>query len=102
MRRTIAGFLLRFTRDLGLHRRVRHTRLTAFVAWIEARYTLFFKSLLPTGNRGCRGIQRRHDLAVSLSVHQCQNEPSPEFRQAIFATRPAYSTRFVVHRSLPA
>ena len=49
MRRTIAGFLLRFARDLGLHRRIRHTRLTAFVVWIEARYSLFFKSLLPTG-----------------------------------------------------
>jgi hypothetical protein len=79
MRRTIAGFLLRFTRDLGLHRCIRNTRLTAFVAWIEARYTLFSKSLPPTGNRGCRGIQRRHDLAVNLAVYQCQNEPSPEY-----------------------
>ena len=35
MRRTIGGLLLRFTRNLGLHRRISHARLTAFVARIE-------------------------------------------------------------------
>jgi hypothetical protein len=75
MRRTIRGFLLRLACDPGLHLRVRHARLTAFVSRIEPVQSFLFKSLLPSGNRRCTGLQRSHNVAVGSSFRQRQDQP---------------------------
>ena len=78
MRRAVGRFLLSLSRDSRLHLGVRHPWLTAFVARIETGHSFLFKTPLPTGDRRRRGLQGFHDLAVSLTIGQRQDQTCPE------------------------
>jgi len=59
-----AVFLLRSSRDLGLHRRVGHAWLALPLCGLQSGYAVLFKPLLPRRDVGRRSLQGAHDLTV--------------------------------------